>query len=377
MSNQPSARWQPIQPVPAAQPPVAPAVKHETNAEIPPESGQSSQAVSVPAMPQFPKLEADPEIPSYRTRVSSGHTQIDWSGFSYEDEGRLYQGYDPGAYSLPNDGAEQDRLDFQHTITGFILDGRLNLAPIVSPKNVLDIGAGTAERNPDCLVTGTDLCLIQAPPNTSNCIFILENSETQEWAFPYTFDYIHIRNVGPCFDDIRTVLRKSYEFMTPGGWIELQDGDWQPKSIDGSLEGTALQRWFGMVIAAGQRMGRDMLTAPQFKDNLLQSGFVAVQENVYQIPSSAWARGGKAKRLGRYVTTVWLDIVDSYHKFLLAAGHSLADVDELVPAVKRDLLDLRIHWHLETYFVYGRKCLPRYGENLPMPSELIMQRPAF
>ncbi|KAI1845173.1 hypothetical protein JX266_008720 [Neoarthrinium moseri] len=323
MSNQPSARWQPIQPVPAAQPPVAPAVKHETNAEIPPESGQSSQAVSVPAMPQFPKLEADPEIPSYRTQVSSGHTQVDWSGFSYEDEGRLYQGYDPG-------------------------DGRLNLAPIVSPKNVLGIGAGTAEKNPDCLVTGTDLCLIQAPPNTSNCIFILENSETQEWAFPYTFDYIHIRNVGPCFDDIRTVLRKSYEFMTPGGWIELQDGDWQPKSIDGSLEGTALQRWFGMVIKAGQRMGRDMLKAPQFKDNLLQSGFVDVQENVYQIPGSAWARGGEAKRLGRYVTTVWLDIVDSYHKFLLAAGHSLAEVDELVPAVKRDLLDLRIHWYLET-----------------------------
>lgn len=68
------------------------------------------------------------------------------------------------AYSLPNDGEEQDRQDFIHHIYRLILDGKLGLAPIDSPKHVLDIATGTgiwaielAEEHLDALVVGTDL----------------------------------------------------------------------------------------------------------------------------------------------------------------------------------------------------------------------------
>lgn len=70
------------------------------------------------------------------------------------------------AYSLPNDGEEQTRLDMQHTLWEMVLDGALGLAPVCdkSPSYVLDIGTGTgvwandfAERNPTSGVIGTDL----------------------------------------------------------------------------------------------------------------------------------------------------------------------------------------------------------------------------
>jgi hypothetical protein len=38
--------------------------------------------------------------------------------------------------------AEQDRLDLQHAALRLLLDGRLNEAPLVSPKFALDIATG-------------------------------------------------------------------------------------------------------------------------------------------------------------------------------------------------------------------------------------------
>lgn len=206
----------------------------------------------------------------------------------------------------------------------------------------------SAEKNPESLVVGTDLCLVQAKPRTDNCIFILENSETAEWRYPYTFDYVHMRSVGPCFDNIRTVIQKSFDSMTPGGWIELQDGDWRPKSIDNSLEGTALKRWFDLVIEGGGRMGRDMLKAPNFKNYLTEAGFVDVEVHIFQVPGNPWAKGRRAKQLGLYSTTVFLQIVDSYSRFLALAGLTQTEIDKLIPAVKKDLHNMKIHWYLET-----------------------------
>lgn len=42
-------------------------------------------------------LKPDPDLPT-ETRKPTGNTEIDWSGFSYEDDGRLYQGYMPGGW---------------------------------------------------------------------------------------------------------------------------------------------------------------------------------------------------------------------------------------------------------------------------------------
>ncbi|CAJ2504397.1 Uu.00g117910.m01.CDS01 [Anthostomella pinea] len=253
--------------------------------------------------------------PQEKSRIPTGAAQIDWSGSSHEINGRQFQGYMPGAYSLPNNGDEQDRLDIQHALINLVLDGKLLAAPIQSPAYVLDIGAGTgiwciefAEQNPNSFVFGTDLSLTQPPPTTSNCVFILENSETAEWMFPCTLDYVHMRNVGPCFDDIRTVLRKAYM-----------------NCVDDSLEGTALQRWFRLVILGGQRQGRDFLKAKYHKQYLIETGFVGVEEKMRQLPGNPWAHDRKLKEVGRWARTAFMRTVESYQAFLEFAGLSARD----------------------------------------------------
>lgn len=47
------------------------------------------------------------------------------------------------AYLLPNDEAENDRLDMLHEMCLTMLWRRLYLAPITKPQRVIDLGTGT------------------------------------------------------------------------------------------------------------------------------------------------------------------------------------------------------------------------------------------
>ncbi|XMA16071.1 hypothetical protein WAI453_008862 [Rhynchosporium graminicola] len=101
--------------------------------------------------------------------IRTGHSITDVCSYT-DHNGRTYNGWMAGAYSLPNDGEEQDRQDFIHHIYRLILDSRLGLAPIVYPRYVLDIATGTgiwaiefAKEHPDTLVYGTDLRFTALP----------------------------------------------------------------------------------------------------------------------------------------------------------------------------------------------------------------------
>lgn len=260
-------------------------------------------------------------------------------------------------YNLPNDGEEQDRQDFQHALYEIILDGRLALAPIgSSPQFALDIGTGTgiwaidfAEQHPNCQVIGTDLSLIQAAPRTSNCQFFLENSETQDWLFPFQFDYVHLRSMGPCFTDIRTVLRKAHDHMSPGGWIEIQDGIWDIFSTDGSHRGSAMERWLSLIKAGALSQGRDMSKVGRAREYLTEAGFANVQDVQIPTPTSPWAKNERLKKIGYYNGTTMLGALAPYRRMLGFAGLDATDVEELVGEVSRELHDIRKHWYMGWY----------------------------
>jgi ubiquinone/menaquinone biosynthesis C-methylase UbiE len=70
-----------------------------------------------------------------------------------------------------------------------MLDGNLSLAPVgESPARVLDIATGTgiwaiefANAHPDSKVIGTDFSQIQPDGVASNCSFVVEDAEEEEW----------------------------------------------------------------------------------------------------------------------------------------------------------------------------------------------------
>ena len=62
--------------------------------------------------------------------------------YEYEN-GRRYHAYRSGNYVMPNDEAEQDRLDLTHHLFAMFLGGESYRAPVKDPKRVLDVGTGT------------------------------------------------------------------------------------------------------------------------------------------------------------------------------------------------------------------------------------------
>ena len=93
------------------------------------------------------------------------------------ENGRRYHAFREGSYVFPNDEQEQERLDLIHRMFSISLDERLHIAPITTPRRILDLGTGTgiwaveiAEKFPNASVIGNDLSAIQprwVPPNLS------------------------------------------------------------------------------------------------------------------------------------------------------------------------------------------------------------------
>ncbi|ORY60736.1 S-adenosyl-L-methionine-dependent methyltransferase [Pseudomassariella vexata] len=235
-----------------------------------------------------------------------------------------------------------------------LLEGRLGLAPVQSPEYVLDIATGTgiwaleyADQNPKSKVVGTDLSRIQPSPWVTNCSFERENSEMAEWLFPYKFDYIHLRAVLTCFDDITTVIKKSFDHMNAGGYIEFMDPG-----------APAFERWNELFAKGAAAIGRDMPRTRLYKDYLFETGFVDVVERLVPMPINPWPPDPGFKQMGRFGEQNMLKVIDSLRKLTGLAGLTPEATEELIAQAKREIGDRRNHTYFPWYVVYARKPHP-------------------
>ena len=133
---------------------------------------------------------------------------------------------------MPNDEAEQDRLDLQHHIFRLCLDGALLAGPVTSDvRRVLDVGTGTgiwaidfAEEHGDSTIIGTDLSPIQPAWVPPNCSFYVEDLES-EWLYSANeaFDLIHCRGMCGSISDWNAYYQQVLANLNPGGWCEVQE----------------------------------------------------------------------------------------------------------------------------------------------------------
>ncbi|KAH8681994.1 methyltransferase domain-containing protein [Xylariales sp. PMI_506] len=280
-----------------------------------------------------------------------------------EENGRTYHKYKEGKYWMPNDAEEQSRLDLQHAIFMRLFDKKLSLAPIDRPEKVLDLGTGTgiwamefAAQYPESDVLGVDVSPIQPPFVPENCHFEVDDIE-DEWVYPHKFDYIHARHMVGSVQEFPKLLGQAYEHLVPGGTLELQDYFVKLGSADGSLEGTALQRWNLMLLDGVSRAGRSGLGAARYKGWMEAAGFADVQERRFVVPGNAWAKGRGNKTLG---TWQMQNILDGLHGisimlFTRLLGMAVDEVEALLEEVRRDLRNTDIHFYYPVIVVYGKK----------------------
>ncbi|KAL1847596.1 ATPase [Paecilomyces lecythidis] len=221
-------------------------------------------------------------------------TSISSSVFHYKYEnGRRYHAYREGAYLLPNDDIEQNRLDLGHHIFRLVLGGYLYRAPITqTPQRVLDFGTGTgiwaidmADEFPSALIIGTDLSPIQPTWVPPNCRFYVDDVES-DWTFPpdQKFDFIHGRGMAGGIGNWSRLYQQAYEHLAPGGWIEMQEYESEAHSDDGTLETTRfIRNWQNMINEASTKAGKNFNEAPSQKQRLIDAGFVDVRDDIYKV----------------------------------------------------------------------------------------------
>ncbi|KAJ3466642.1 hypothetical protein MRS44_004206 [Fusarium solani] len=329
----------------------------------------------------------EPDDEDFASSSSSLRSSI----LSYRQEnGRTYHQYKDGSkatfavdlidqvlirrleYNMPNDDLECERLDLQHHLFILTLDGRLGLAPPNDPdsnvKRVLDVGTGTGiwavdfgDEHPKAQVIGVDLSPIQpsfVPPNVE---FFVDDIE-EPWSFSQPFDYIHSRMMTFSIKSWPEYIRKIYDNLTPGGYVELVEIDLQNKSDDGTLkEHHELSRLVRLLDEASTKIGRRFQDNKKNKDILRDTGFVDIVETTFKWPSGPWPREKKYKELGQW-TNANMDAFQGLEALVMAAftrvlGWTQEEVVVHLAMVRKEISDKRIHAYWTIYSTYGRRPL--------------------
>ncbi|EOD51934.1 S-adenosyl-L-methionine-dependent methyltransferase [Neofusicoccum parvum] len=224
------------------------------------------------------------------------------------ENGRRYHAYDDGAYNLPNDELEQDRLDLQHTMWRMIHSGALHMSPVPDTVgSVLDVGCGTgvwtiqfAEEHPNAHVIGTDLSPVQPHFVPPNCEFLVDNAE-REWAFTRRFDFIHARMLCMGMHDWPRFFRQCWDNLNPGGWLELREITFPWGSADGTaVADSPLLDWSEKVRLGAAKAGIDTTACASFEGHLQSIGFVHIRKETPSWPLGPWPRGSREKKMGAY-----------------------------------------------------------------------------
>lgn len=169
-------------------------------------------------------------------------------------------------------------------------NSRLHLAPI-SPSasssgedyRILDLGAGTGiwcidmgDAYPLTSILGVDISASAptfVPPNVRFEIDDLEDP----WTYSRRFDYIHGRYLAGSIKDWPALIGRCFEFLKPGGWVEMVDFDIWWYSQDGTLtEECALRRYMTTAHQTVAISGRTFRPGRRLEGWVREAGFVGV-----------------------------------------------------------------------------------------------------
>ncbi|RKK51004.1 hypothetical protein BFJ69_g17979, partial [Fusarium oxysporum] len=255
-----------------------------------------------------------------------------------------------------------------HNLFLLTFDNKLGLAPPNLPdskvERVLDVGTGTgiwaidfADDHPEAKVIGIDLSPIQprfVPPNVE---FLIDDID-EEWDYSAPFSYIHSRMMNMSIQNWEDYLRKIFDNLTPGGYVELQDGDAFMESDDSTLtEEHALSKWCNLLCEAAGKLGRPYIPTKELREIMDKVRFTNIVETRFKWPSNCWPKDKRYKELGAWNNENTRLVLESvtFAPLTRGLGWTIEEVNVLLADVRKELNDRNIHAYWPICSVYGRK----------------------
>lgn len=298
------------------------------------------------------------ETSDYESAASSTGS-LSSSIFAYQYEnGRRYHAYRAGQYLLPNDEAEQDRLDITHHIFRLCLQGDLCLAQssLRDPKRILDVGTGTGiwamemgDLFPGAEIHGTDLSPVQPAWVPPNVIFEIDDARDQ-WTYPLDyFDYIHVRQLAGSMLDWSDLIAQCYTHLRPGGKLEISEGRanfWY--AHDSVSEDSFTYQWLMEWRRLSASMNFDVFpTLPSIIQSTQSSKhFENVQTVERLVPVGGWPRDKHLKEIGKYFKFQFLESgLDAYTLalFTRVGQWQELEIKALLARVRQEMQEGKMH----------------------------------
>ncbi|KAL4868509.1 hypothetical protein BDV12DRAFT_101899 [Aspergillus spectabilis] len=302
------------------------------------------------------RLWADEEDPDADSDTDSDEISIK-STKSFEAQNIEYvlengRRYCNDTYFMPNDEAEQIRLNITHQICLILFDGNLINVPLAKKTpRILDIGTGPGDwaiemsaAYPGATIIATDIGVFDSGLGSTidlpNVSFQLDDAR-DEWTYHEPFDLIHLRGLAGAFSDWSSLYQQAFRHLAPGGYIEISDADPAADSVSFPESGDSYLTIFASAMrSAAEATGHPRDLRHLLPNVLTAAGFVDVRVLERMIPVGLWPDEPREKTLGKMSLISLLEGLEAYSlRQLTATGNWTEEgVRDLCEKVKVELM---------------------------------------
>ncbi|RBQ73228.1 hypothetical protein FVER14953_07211 [Fusarium verticillioides] len=161
-----------------------------------------------------------------------------------------------------------------------------------------------------------------------------------------------------CIADWGDYLKKCFDNLVPGGYLEVQEVDVNMKSDDGSLRpDNIMLKSLALLNEASVMFGRPYLDILSLVDIMKNIGFEDVVVEKFKWPINPWPRDKKAKLLGSWCYTNMACGLEAFTMAPLTRAHGWTpeEVNLWLVHQRKAMADRNIHAYWPLYSIYGKK----------------------
>ncbi|PYI10059.1 methyltransferase [Aspergillus sclerotiicarbonarius CBS 121057] len=272
-------------------------------------------------------------------------------------------------YYMPNDEAEQTRLNIVHQIYLILLDGHLTAAPIATDApRILDIGTGPGDwaiemstAYPHSTIIASDIGVFDSGlghVDLPNVYFHLDDARN-DWAYHTLFDLIHLRGLAGAFPDWSFIYQQAFRHLAPGGYLEVADTDFVAEPTT-SLPANSYLRLFSSALRSAAESAGCLRDLAHLQPALLSAhGFVDIHVHEYTFPIGLWSENPRDRTLGKMGLIALLEGLEAISLRPLTAtyGWVAEEVRDLCDQVRAEILAGGYRVSASVRIITGRKPL--------------------